>query len=120
MSTEILLLVLCCIIAILLIIFRKASIVKKYWRYSLILIPAVVLLILIILKGNKVNTSTNSTALKDSVSDIKGQLSEVNTVVQIEAAIAKTNDTQKMDQLKQIQQITDDTERRKQLAAMIG
>src|SRR5271157_1769362 len=99
MSTEILLLVACCVVAVLFVVFRKTSFIKKYWRYSLILIPAVVLLILIILKGNKTNTSTNSTALKDSVSDIKGQLSEVNTVVQIEAAIAKTNDTQKMDQL---------------------
>jgi glucan phosphoethanolaminetransferase (alkaline phosphatase superfamily) len=120
MTTQIVLLILCCVIAALMIVFRKTSFVKKYWRYSLILIPAIFILVLIILKGNKGNTSTNSSTLKDSISDIKGQLNEVNTVVQIEAAIAKTNDDQKMQQLKDAQKIPDDQERRKKLAELIG
>jgi glucan phosphoethanolaminetransferase (alkaline phosphatase superfamily) len=120
MTTQVVLLGLCCVIVVLVIVFRKTSFVKKYWRYSLILIPAILILILVILKGNKGNTSTNSSALKDSISDIKGKLNEVNTIVQIEAAITKTNDEQKMQQLKEVQKIPDDTERRKKLAELIG
>lgn len=122
MTTQIFLLVLCFIVIALLIVFRKTSFVKKYWRYSLILIPAILLIvfkIMLILK-DKSTGNTPSVNLGNEVSNIKGQLGEVNTVVQIEAAIAKTNDQQKIDQLKQIQQIADDDERRKQLAAMIG
>jgi glucan phosphoethanolaminetransferase (alkaline phosphatase superfamily) len=123
MTTQIILLILCCVIVMLMVIFRKTSFVKKYWRYSLILIPAILILILrifTIAKSKSTDPSSNSSAVKDSILDIKGKLAEVNTVVQVEAAIAKTNDDQKMKQLKEIQKIPDDQERRKQLAAMIG
>lgn len=124
MTTEIFLLILCTIAIILLIIFRKTAFVKKNWRYALILIPAVLVLVLKILatirsKGTA-STSSNGTTLKDDITSIKGKLEEVNSVVKVEAAIEKTKNEQLMNELKEVQKIPDDRERRKRLAEMVG
>ncbi|MDD5651375.1 MAG: hypothetical protein PHF86_13330 [Candidatus Nanoarchaeia archaeon] len=124
MTTEIFLLILCTIAIILLIIFRKTAFVKKNWRYALILIPAVLVLVLKILatirsKGTA-STSSNATTLKDDITSIKGKLEEVNSVVKVEAAIEKTKNEQLMNELKEVQKIPDDRERRKRLAEMVG
>jgi glucan phosphoethanolaminetransferase (alkaline phosphatase superfamily) len=124
MTTEIFLLVICAIAIVLLIIFRKTTFVKKNWRYALVLIPAVLVLILKILttirSKNAAPISTNDETLKDQITTIKGKLEEVNTVVKIEAAVEKTKNDQLMTQLKEVQQIPDDRERRKRLAEMVG
>jgi hypothetical protein len=54
------------------------------------------------------------------VSEIKEKLQEVNTVVKIEAAVAKTENQQLMTELKDAQKIEDNRERRKRLAELMG
>lgn len=125
MTTELFLLSFCLVIIVLLIVFRNTSFVKKYWRYSLILIPAIVILVLKILtsirsKNIGSNAKPNNVALKDEVLNIKEQLEEVNTVVKIEAAVAKTENNQLMTSLKEAQKIKDNKERRKRLAELMG
>jgi glucan phosphoethanolaminetransferase (alkaline phosphatase superfamily) len=120
MTTEVILLVLCCIVIALLIVFRNHSLVKKYWRYSLILAPAIVILVLKILVVIRSKKTSNQPVIKDEITNIKDKLTEVNTVVKVEAAIAKEKNDQKMEELKEVQKITDDRERRKRLAQMIG
>lgn len=127
MSTEIFLLILCLVAITLLIIFRKTAFVKKYWRYALILIPAVFVLIIKVLAtirsnntGSSPTVNSEQNSLKDEVHSIKEKLQEVNSVVKVEAAVAKTNNEQLMDQLKEVQKISDDRERRKRLAEMVG
>lgn len=96
--------------------------VKKYWRYSLILIPAVVILVLkiIIVIKQKNSTVNQPNVLKDEITNIKDKLEEVNTIVKVESAIAKEKNDQKMNELKEVQKISDDKERRKRLAQMLG
>lgn len=123
MTFEVVLLILIAIIVCLLIIFRKNSYVKKYWRYSLILAPAIILLIfkiIVTIRQKKADDATKPEPLKDEITNIKGKLEEVNTVVKIEAAVAKEKNDVKLAELKEVQKITDDQERRKRLAAMIG
>jgi glucan phosphoethanolaminetransferase (alkaline phosphatase superfamily) len=123
MTTEVVLLICCCIVVVLLIVFRKTSFVKKYWRYSLILIPAIVILVLKILAVIRQKTPSSQeqpNVLKDEITNIKDKLNEVNTVVKIEAAVAKEKNDVKMTELKEVQQIKDDRERRRRLAKMLG
>lgn len=126
MSIEIFLLILCVIVVIILFVFRKTTFVKKYWRYALVLIPAIFVLvakILITIRSKDSNSSTTSqgqSVLKNDVITIKDRLQEVNTVVKVEAAAAKTNNEQLMKDLKEAQKIADDKERRKRLAEMVG
>jgi hypothetical protein len=123
MSFEIILSILVVIIVGLLILFRNNTYVKKYWRYSLILAPAIILLILkimVTIRQKKVDDTVKSDPLKEHITDIKSKLEEVNTVVKIEAAVAKEKNDTKIAELKEVQKITDDQERRKRLAAMIG
>lgn len=124
MTTELVLLVICCIAIVFLIVFRKTTFVKKYWKYALVLIPAVLILVLKILSTIRSNSKTTSTTeqdeLKDHISEVKEQLQEVNTVVKIEAAVAKNENQQLMTELKDAQKIEDNRERRKRLAELMG
>jgi len=123
MTTELVLLVICCIAIVFLIVFRKTTFVKKYWKYALILIPAILILVLKIIstiRATSATTSNESDEIKDHVSEIKEKLQEVNTVVKIEAAVAKTENQQLMAELKDAQKIEDNRERRKRLAELMG
>jgi len=120
MTTYILLLALIAVIT-LLFIYRKTKIVKKYWRYSLILAPGIILLILkIILVVRQKPVQNQPNTLKDEITTIKDKLTEVNTVIKIEATIEKTKNDQVIKELKEVQQIKDDRERRKRFAQMLG
>jgi len=120
-TTQIVLLTICLIIIVLLIVFRKTDFVKKYWKYFLILAPAIILLVFKILSVlRQKNVQSDPNAIKDQITNIKDKLNEANTVVQIESSIAKNKNDQKMQELKEVQLIKDDKERRKKLASMIG
>jgi len=123
MSIQVVLLLVCCLIVALFIVFRKTSFVKKYWQYSLILIPAIVILLLKIisvLRRPNIVVEQQNSPIQDHIIETKEKLQEVNTVVKIEAAISKEKNDEKLLQLKEVQKITDDRERRKKLAQMVG
>jgi hypothetical protein len=116
-------LIVCCLIIALLIVFRKTTFVKKYWQYSLILIPAIIILLLKIIsviRQPNVVVEQQKTPVQDHIAEIKGKLEEVNAVVKIEAVVAKEKNDVKLQELKEVQKIPDDRERRKKLAQMIG
>ena len=125
MSYEIVALIAILAVFALAIVFRNTSFVKRYWKYLLILIPGVLLLVLKIIQDaknrrteDKVTESTSAT--KDHIQEIKEQITEVQTVAKVEAAVAKTKNDAKMEELKEVQAIKDARERRRRLAEMIG
>ena len=125
MSWEIIGLMTILTITILAIIFRKTSFVKKYWAYLLILIPGAIVLTLKVIQDYTTKPKTDdqgqqASAVKDQVQEIKEQITEVQTVAKIEAAVAKAKNDATMQELKEVQAIEDGRERRRRLAAMIG
>jgi biopolymer transport protein ExbB/TolQ len=113
------------ILVVLAIVFRKNPFVKKYWKILLILIPVAIVLILKIIQDltttvKGANQTQTATATKDYIQNVAGQISEVQTVAKVEAAIAKTNNDQLAQKLEDIKKIDDDTQRRQQLAALLG
>ena len=125
MSWEIIGLITIMTIVILAVIFRNTPLVKKYWKYLLILIPAAIILILKVIQDTKNKKTENQTqatanATQTYIQEIKEQITEVQTVAKVEAAIAKTKNDETMQDLKEVQAIKDDRERRRKLAEMIG
>ena len=124
MSWEIIGLAIIVALVILAIIFRKTSFVKKYWKYLLILVPAAIVLVLKIMQDaknkKKEGDSQASSTTQTYIQEIKEQITEVQTVAKVEAAIAKTKNDATMQELKEVQAIDDGRERRRRLAAMIG
>ena len=125
MSWELLCIMTIVIICTLAAIFRNTTFVKKYWGYLLILIPGAIVLIFKIVQDitdKKRNTTSQASAnnTQEHIQEIKEQITEVQTVAKIEAAIAKTKNDTRMQELKKVQEIEDARERRKKLAAMIG
>lgn len=104
-----------------LIVFRKEPHVKKYWAYVLILIP---LLILIIIKKLAVKPAPNTpyapNPLATKVQDLKDNLAEAQLVSAVEISAAKTKNEAVIEKLEAVKKIDDPSERRKQLASLIG
>ena len=129
MSWEILFLAVVAILVVLMIAFRKNPIVKKYWKYTLILAPIVLLVILKVIndlkrKGLGGDGTVPGTATVDpiivKIDSLKEDLVEAQQVSAIEIAAAKAKNAEKLKELETVTKITDKSERRKRLAAMIG
>lgn len=106
-------------------IFWKNPYVQKYWKYALILLPLLILIILKIIndmqnKGNTTTADKKSQELAKKIKDVNDDITEINMTAVAEIAVAKAKDTAKKQQLEEIKQISDKTERRRRLAEMIG
>ena len=105
------------------ILFWKIPQARKYWKYFLILAPALFVIVLVVfLKWKRKNDKDNKAAdaLKDSISDIKDKLIEVNLETAIEVSAAKAKNEEKIEELKEIKKIPDRSERLKRLAGMLN
>jgi hypothetical protein len=112
-------------IIVLLVVFRKTVFVKLTWKYSLILLPVIFLIAVALFSRKKTGTGGANTAppqpdINTVLSKVKDRLNEANMQAAIEVTAARTQDQAKLDQLKKVTDIKDDTERRKQLAALLG
>ena len=120
----ILLIALVVAIVTLMIVFKNKYIVKVSWRYALILFPAVIMFIIMAFNWKKTVKTTASTDhvsdIGEAISNIQNQLIEAHQVSAVEATAIKEDNKVQLDALKQISQIKDSAERRKQLADMMG
>lgn len=91
---------------------------RKYGIFALILIPGVISLFLLLFKKKQSQTDTSEFSSK--LEDIKGSLTEVNTVADLKAKYIKEKNDESLKKLEEITNVVDKTERRKQLAALIG
>jgi hypothetical protein len=111
-------------IGVLMIVFRNSFFVKLTWRYILILLPAILIIAAILLSRKKTDPSAPQTgkndAMNNALNDVKEQMSEATLRTTIEVTAARQQDQDKLDALKKVTEIEDDTERRKQLAALMG
>lgn len=126
MSWEILSLIAAGILLVLLVVFRNNPYVKKYWKYSLILIPGIVTIVIkcIIDKKDPVDnshgTNRKSSDLAKSIDKIKDDLTETQLEAAVEVSAAKTKSKEKIEKLKEIKKIPDQSERVKRLADLVG
>lgn len=94
---------------------------KKYLKYFTILLPLIAVIIIRVIlesKGKKA-TPEQSQKVKDDLVKIADKLHEINTVAEIESIAIKSKNTEKMDELKEVQNMTDERARRKRLAEML-
>lgn len=122
-ATGIILIILAVAIGVLLIVFRKTLFIKLTWKYAIILIP-VLFIIAAALFARKKPAESGQPVKPDDLSkvlhDTAEKLTEANMAATIEVTATRQQNKDKLEQLKTVTQIEDDTERRKQLAAMLG
>jgi len=126
MSWEYLALGAVAVLVILMVIFRKNPIVKLYWKYTLILLPLVVLIVLKIINDIKTKPTDGAAAsakpdpLATQVQSLKDSLVEAQMTSAVEIAAAKAKNGDTLAKLEEVKKIQDASERRRQLAAMVG
>jgi uncharacterized membrane protein len=126
MSWEYLALGAVAVLVILMVIFRKNPIVKLYWKYTLILLPLVVLIVLKIINDIKTKPTGDAAAsakpdlLATQVQGLKDSLVEAQMTSAVEIAAAKAKNGDTLAKLEEVKKIQDASERRRQLAAMVG
>lgn len=125
MSLELIALISIIVVIALLIVFRKNPIVKKYWRYTLILAPGLVLVLVRVLtlwKSKKQAAADDAKAktLGNAITQISKDIKEVQLTSAVEVAIAKTKSSEKIQKLEEIKKVTDQDEKIRQLAALVG
>lgn len=125
MSLELIALISIIVIIALLIVFRKNPIVKKYWRYSLILAPGLVLVLVRVLTLWKVKKQAaaddaKAKTLGNAITQISKDIKEVQLTSAVEVAIAKTKSSETIQKLEEIKKVTDQDEKIRQLAALVG
>jgi glucan phosphoethanolaminetransferase (alkaline phosphatase superfamily) len=125
MSWSLIALILIILLVALLVVFRKNPYVKKYWKYSLILAPGVIVILLrllLIWKEKKQTTADNAGAktLSNTIAQISKDIKETQLTSAVEVAIAKTKSADTIQKLEEIKKVTDQDEKIKQLAALVG
>lgn len=125
MSLELIALLSIIVVIALLIVFRKNPIVKKYWRYSLILAPGLVLVLVRVLTLWKVKKQAaaddaKAKTLGNAITQISKDIKEVQLTSAVEVAIAKTKSSETIQKLEEIKKVTDQDEKIRQLAALVG
>lgn len=125
MSWELLALVLIIIAVILLVVFRKNVYVKKCWKYALILTPGVIIIflrLLLIWKEGKQAAADDKGAktLASTIGQISKDIKETQLTSAVEVAVAKTKSAETIQKLENIKKISDQDEKIKQLAALVG
>jgi hypothetical protein len=104
-----------------LIVFRNTLFVKKYWRYALILIPALLVIIVKLVTGKAKTPPTGGESdFVRTLDNVKEKLQEANMTATVEVTAAREKNQVKLEELKKVTQITDDQERRKRLAELMG
>lgn len=99
----------------------KNPITRKYWKYALILLPAVVIIVVSLVNRRKGSGADGKPdALRGAMDDLKENLHEAQMESAIEVSAAKAKNAAKIEELKEVKKITDKSERRKRLAAMMG
>ena len=125
MSWTLIALILIIIVAVLLVVFRKNLYVKKYWKYALILAPGAVLLLIRLLmiwkeKKQTAADSAGAQTLSNTIAKISKDIKETQLTSAVEVAVAKTKSAETIQKLEEIKKISDQDEKIKQLAALVG
>jgi len=122
-TVGILILILIVVISTLMVVYRNTIFIKLTWRYSLILLPALFLIAIKLLSMKKAQTTTETPAqsnLGQAINEIQSRVTEANQVTAIEVTATRTENKVKLEELKKVTQIQDDSERRKRIAEMMG
>jgi hypothetical protein len=104
--------------AIVAVIMWRNPKIRKYGIYALILIPGVIALFLLLFKKKDPQASTSE--FNGKLEDIKDSLTEANIIADLKSKYIKEKNDNDMKKLAEVTSIEDKTERRKQLAALIG
>jgi len=94
--------------------------IKKWWKYILIVLGAVLVITyyLFFRKSDPASPVDISTKLQEGLSEVKEKLQEASNKAVIETVVAKKEHIEVKEQLKEVAQIKDNTERRKRLAML--
>jgi len=115
--------VMAAIVAVLSFLIWKIPQLRKYWKYFLIVAPALIILLLVILVKRKRKygkEKQKAEALRDSITEIKEKLTEVQLETAVEVSAAKAKNEVKIEELKEVKKLPSRSERLKRLASMMN
>lgn len=108
-------------VAIVIGVTWKNPITRKYWKYALILLPAMIVIVVSLVNRRKGSGGDEEPdVLRGAMDDIKEDLHEAQMESAIEVSAVKAKNAAKIEELKEVKKISDKSERRKKLAAMMG
>jgi membrane protein implicated in regulation of membrane protease activity len=111
------------IVAVLAFLIWKIPQLRKYWKYFLIVAPALIILLLVIFvkrKRKDGKEEQKAEALRDSITEIKEKLTEVQLETAVEVSAAKAKNEVKIEELKEVKKLPSRSERLKRLASMMN
>jgi len=108
-------------VAIVIGVTWRNPVTRKYWKYALILLPAAVVIVVSLINRRRGDGGgAGPDPVRGAMDDIKEDLHEAQMEAAIEVSAAKAKNAAKIEELKEVKKITDKSERRKRLAAMMG
>lgn len=94
--------------------------VQMYGKIALISLAAIFLLVLIFFRKKPVGIDTKSQQFTDQLNEVKNNIKEITVVTKLKTEFIKKEETEKLNELKEVTNITDKDIRRKKLADMLG